>query len=716
MILHQKYLRLLWLLLVWIGISQFGYAQSTQEDAKPAVGLITRAYPDSIALRWAPNNAVAWKYTTKYGYTLQKFLVWKDGKVLDKAIRLDIPVQTFKPLPLAAWKKLVANPTIEKQAAIAAQALYGKTFSAETQTAKDRFTKIANTVREQNMRFTYALLAADQSFVVAKAMGLAWVDRNIRPNEKYLYKVVPKVPKAKYAIEGGFRYTGASDYQPLPAPVDLKAYFGNQAAVLRWNRSYHEHLFTSYFVERSADGKNFELASPLPVTNPVQNDPQRPNNQMFYNDSLPTNGQVYHYRVYGVTPFGEKSKPSKVVSGKGKSLETLMPVMDQPQVMPGGKVQLRWSFPKNKEMRIKGFWVERARKADGRYQAIHQSILVPNVRAYVDLGNGGASYYRIKVVDKAAKTSQTFPYLAQQPDSIPPVKPTQLMGKIDSNGVVRLSWQAVPDKDVKGYKVFRANFANAEYALVSRRIVSQTSFVDTVSLNTLTPTVHYKVMALDQYLNQSDMSDAYVVLRPDTIPPVQPAFQLVMSTDTAVVIKWIKSSSHDVRKHVLYRAKIGTNEWKQIALFEKNKPQNNEESANVYSDYTDKDIEANKVYQYTLVAVDAAGLESAPAKPVAGKIIDRGLKQPIRKINYEVNTQQQHIRLKWEYPLKNVSKILIYRAKEFEPLQLYSTVGGNTRTFKDTKIHPNVSYRYCLKAEFKGGGQSVFSKEIIVSQ
>lgn len=715
MILHKKNL-LAVIAFLWMSIFVTGHAQNVQE-AKPAIGLITRAYPDSIALRWAPNNAVAWKYTVKYGYTLQKFLVWKDGKVLDKAIRLDVPVPTLKPLPLAQWKALTEIPKIEKYAAIAAQALYGKTFSADAQKTADKFTKIANAVREQNMRFTYSLLAADQSFEVAKAMGLAWVDNNIRTNEKYLYKVIPNVPKAVYALEPGFRYTGASDHKALPAPVDLNAQFGNKAVILRWNRTFYEHLFTSYFVERSTDGKNFELVSDLPVTNPVQNAPELQTNQLFMNDSLAANNKEYYYRVYGVTPFGEKSPPSKVVSGKGKGTEVFMPVMDQPTILPDGKVQLRWDFPQEKQMHIKGFKVERATKADGMYKMVHPNLLAPNIRTWLDKANSGASYYRVKVIDNAGKTSTTYPYLAQQPDSIPPVKPAQIKGKIDSNGVVKLTWAPVPDKDVKGYKVFRANFANAEYSLVSKRITAKAAFVDTVSLNTLTPTIYYKVVALDQYLNQSDFSEAYVLQRPDTIPPVKPAFQLVMSTDTAVVLKWIKSSSVDVKKHVLYRARLGSDKWKQIALFEKKPPNKDdkEETASAYSDYTDKTIEVNEVYQYTMVAVDAAGLESAPAKPVAGKIINRGLKPAIKDITWQVNTQQQNVRLKWDYPQKNVSKILIYRAKEFEPLQLYSTIRGNAKAFKDTRVHPNVSYRYCLKAEFKGGGQSAFSKEIIVT-
>ena len=42
-------------------------------------------------------------------------------------------------------------------------------------------------------------------------------------------------------------------------------------------------------------------------------------------------------------------------------------------------------------------------------------------------------------------------------DTIPPSKPTNLVAKLDTNGRLVLQWKKNPERDVKGYLVFKAN-------------------------------------------------------------------------------------------------------------------------------------------------------------------------------------------------------------------------------------------------------------------
>ena len=87
----------------------------------------------------------------------------------------------------AEWRPLMER---NNYAAIGAQAIFGNSFDPETGT-EGEVVSLINRANEQENRFGFGLFAADHSFEAATAMGLAFVDRNVSPNETYLYRVFP---------------------------------------------------------------------------------------------------------------------------------------------------------------------------------------------------------------------------------------------------------------------------------------------------------------------------------------------------------------------------------------------------------------------------------------------------------------------------------------------------------------------------------------------
>ena len=167
--------------LVLLALTIFTFPSSGQDKMSNTqkVEVIARALPDQIKIRWAPSTPDAWMLANKYGYLIERVTVVRDNKVLTTPQVTKINTEPIMPLPLAQWEPIVKK---NKYGAIAAQAIFGKTFELKNNTTN--VIDIANKTRENESRFSFALFAAAQSFEVANASGLVLVDKRVNKNEK----------------------------------------------------------------------------------------------------------------------------------------------------------------------------------------------------------------------------------------------------------------------------------------------------------------------------------------------------------------------------------------------------------------------------------------------------------------------------------------------------------------------------------------------------
>jgi len=127
--------------------------------------------------------------------------------------------------------------------------------------------------------------------------------------------------------------------------------------------------------------------------------------------------------------------------------------------------------------------------------------------------------------------------LVQPVDSIPPTSPTNVVGQIDSLGLVTLKWAANTEKDMLGYRVYRGNNRKEEYSQITVSPHQDTVYYDSVGVKNLNSTVYYQIIAVDQRFNMSKPSEILAVKKPDYIPPTQPVF----SAYEVVIGKIVKS-------------------------------------------------------------------------------------------------------------------------------------------------------------------------------
>ena len=661
---------------------------SAQRKDTARIQVMARAQQHSVLLRWAVTKASAWKLCNQYGFELWRFTVLRDGKVLPKPESQLLNTQPIKPQPLLAWQEICKK---DNYAVIIAQAIYGKDFEVSGG-GNNGIAQLINQSQELDQRFALSLYAADNSFEAAKMAGWAYEDNTVKPNEKYLYRVRSLAPAGRMRIDSSGAFIGLADRKELPKPANIGAVFGDKNVILSWDYSLLKHYYNSWFIERSKDGVNYERASSLPVTN-FNGKEKKPSPRMYFIDSLQDNNTVYRYRVRGVSPFGEPGPPSDPVTGKGKHLLVYTPNIRSNAVNEKGVLELGWEFETAGNKLIKGFTLNQAEKADGPYKAVMSNI-TPDQRTLLYDHLEPSNYFTITAVALEGESSTSFPVLVQPVDSIPPAAPTGLTGTIDSNGVVKLSWAANTEKDILGYKVFRANMAGEEAASLVDSVWRRNTFRDSVGIQSLNSKVYYQVRALDKRYNQSDFSAVFELKKPDVIPPTSPVLTGYKVAKDIVYLSWIPSTDADVAQQLLYRKTVTAANTSWEAIQKLTPPVNN---------FADNTVTPGVTYAYLLLAKDSSGLESKPMQPLTVSVPYNPSKGMVRSFNAQVNRQERYIELFWKDDLADVVEYQLYKGEKGQPVTLWKVLKPGTNRIVDNQPRVNTEYQYSIRAVLNSG-------------
>jgi len=670
-------------LLVFLLLSLIkGYSQKIDEyktaEIKPEIKVIAKAQTNAVLLRWAVTRGDVWRKLNQYGYTIERYTLTQDNKTLSNPEKV-ILVQNLKPDPLNNWEKIVET---NDNGAIMAQSLYGETFSVE---GLNKIEQIVSISEENEQRFTYALFAADRDFEVAQKAGLGYIDNTVKSNEKYVYRIISNVPENEMVIPYGGVFIGLSDYETLPKPIDLTVHFENNKSILSWDFKSLASTYGSYFIERSLDKKKFERI----VNKPYTSMNLETSNTIFYIDSI-ANNINYSYRIQGIDLFGETGPYSEIISGKGKDELKVVPHLTIKEFPEDNTAKLTWEFPVENEKEISGFEINRS-DDDETYTTIIKNIS-PKNRSVEVRKLSPSNYFTISAIGKKGSKTTSQSMLVQPVDSIPPAKPLELKGIIDSTGVVKLNWLKNKEKDLLGYRIYRAYNAEEEYSQLTVSPYENNSYQDAVVVENLNSKVYYKIMAVDLHYNMSVFSDVLIIEKPDVIPPTSPVFKNYEVNDGKVYLEWANSSSTDAEKLLLYRKENNETDW-MLILEDIKKTENHTDS---------KVVEGNQ-YSYKMVAKDRHALQSAPS-PILNVIVPKASVLPAVKGLYaQVNLSEKNIKLTWSYEQKEADSFEIYRAEENQPLQLKKTQSVSIKFFVDENCTINTTYKYAVRPLFKDG-------------
>ncbi len=685
-------------------------------EYKARIKLITKAYGDSIVLRWAPSAGWAWSSLNAAGYRIERV----DLSEANHPVREILTAQPLKPLSLEQFKNSFERNN--QYAAIAAQCLYGKNFTTNLRKGQGG---IADQSSVSNNRYAFALQVADYDARVAGAEGLRYCDKKVRKNGVYIYRVFAasatrpgKVDTASVLVENGSRPTAAKPKLSALIP-------GDGISELHWGRAQAE-MYSGYIIERSPDGLHF---SPLTHTPFFASKPDSSllhkdttqarlfallQQQQVYVDSLPGNYTPYSYRIRGINAFAEWSDYSDTLTAMGRDLTPPVAVSQQnPQFIGGRRMRLQWK-KQVKEADLKGYYISRAKNINGPYYTLTDQLIGPSATDFTDTAafEHGQNFYVIVAVDTANNLGPSLPAMGLVPDVTPPASPLGLHGYIERNGLVHLSWKANEEEDIKGYKVYFANSAGQAFTQITLTPCSDTTFTDSITLKTLTKKIWYKIAAVDQNNNHSAFSAALLLKKPDLVPPVPPLAKKVFVDSAGVLISFIQSSSEDVVKYIVYRKK-DKEQWMPVREIRRDAGKNEFECR-------DSILQPFIRYQYCAEAVDEDSLHSGKSTTVI-VVVNTIPKLPaIGKFTAVYDAKNKMVRISWQYEEKGSFFFLLYKGLKDKPLLRFRSVNAEVSSYGDPVMsNGKDTYQYAIQAiSVNGRGQSPLSRpaEITITE
>ncbi|MDE6592071.1 MAG: PKD domain-containing protein [Oscillospiraceae bacterium] len=198
---------------------------------------------------------------------------------------------------------------------------------------------------------------------------------------------------------------------------------------------------------------------------------------------------------------------------------------------------------------------------------------------YVDNGLKSHSAYEYYVVacDTSGNLSEWSNILEAETDvdAFAPTQPANLAAKVQSEGVIRLSWTASSDNGtVVKYNVYR------DGTLIGSS--NGTAFTDSTAFGGY---YEYYVEAVD---NEGNVSRASASVFIDNLAPTAPVLKLNSVTDEYISLSWESSDNVGVEKYDLYRNGIKVSTLNSAM-------------------YIDNNIKIDTNYTYYVKAYDAAG-------------------------------------------------------------------------------------------------------------
>ena len=693
-----------------------------------AIEVLARAYGDSIALRWAPSEYVPWKYLNGYGYDIFRGCVSDDNWSIDSIAYV------------RAWNRykfqevFAANDTL---AGGAVECIFGEgTTLTNTNRHPGSAGSVLEVYEEQQNVFGFAMFIAEARPDLAKAMGLMYVDRDVKPGKDYLYFIKPHMADSVLRVGSGSVRVANTPYKADACTLEMTDSLTSVNSVsLTWPFS----TYSAFNIERRRQGEStWTVINTKPYISMSMDflDPEPAS--IFVDEDLQPG--TYYYRLRGLDSFGNWSAPSPehevvmpdlipptppvikhITIDRGEGVMSAAIDFHKDQVEPDlvGYIpfyQFNVANEEGEEQDISTQTPDSVDISQGWVPLLKDRLVAPRDSSVtVDISGLSSGMVTIAAVDTAMNMTYAMPMPIRIVDLVPPEAPSNLRTHVSVEGVVTLLWSPSPSLDTHFYEVFLANDTTHQFMLAAgNQILRDTVWRDTLSMQVNQAYKYYKVRAVDFSGNSSEFSPIHQCVRPNFNAPSECWSDSIWQDDDHVYTRWHLSPEKDVADYHLYRRL--TNE-KQCTLVQ------GWERKDIVGDVlvaTDSPApQKSQRYYYAMTASNLTGVSTGLSQAIC--ILHRGqLIIPIDiKLEGGWRSEDGKTVLAWsipeELPVVAPFHFVIERQLEGEDFfRPYRSADYDNRTYTDQRLKEGQSTKYRIKMLYEDGRSSTWSNEVSI--
>ena len=688
-----------------------------QKDFAANINVLVRTYGDSVVLRWAADDYVAWRYLNRVGVNISR---------VDEETRMTETLVTgLKPATLEEFRSHYAES--DSLAALVMGALYDENMG-KNEVTKDEpgsMGALYENSQSQQLRYGLGLLASEWRQDLATRMAVRFTDRTAKRGRSYTYFISPAVidTTGKVIIRAGMKDSVKNErFKPEPFDVTLTDSISYPNGIhLRWT----DRLYSSYEIERRVQGtREWKRLNKLPyvIMNIV------PGADCIYGDNVDEPG-TYEYRVMAHDPFGELTEPSPV---HAVTISDMRPPV--PPRLTWIEIDRRNDDDPSKEIFATIHFSKDTMEADyvgavpvyyheriteGKWRPLVDKPLAPtDTVVTVDVTNLQTGQLAIAAYDTAHNVSYSIPQILRVSDMKAPEAPKGLKAECrlepkDSldlpPGLITLTWQPVENDDIDYYEVVFANDTTHTFMARKGGIVAgrDTVFVDTVAVDVNQKYIYYKVRAIDYSTNIGEFSDILQVVRPSAVPPTVAHIDSTNVSGSGIFIRWIAGSDAQMAYHNVYRRLMSDKEWTVLRRCDA-------DSVKAHNNYIDlfdvPKVNSREEYVYAIESFNYSGISSGLSLQYITRFTgDAVFDTPITL--YGGYEEDKHMtRLAWEVNQLPEGKdwyFCVWRqGPDDERFQFLLSAEPGERDFTDYLLRPGQTAHYYVQIQMEDGRES----------
>ncbi|MFN0048332.1 MAG: hypothetical protein ACKVOU_04340 [Cytophagales bacterium] len=515
----------------------------------------------------------------------------------------------------------------------------------------------SETINKQGLGKAMVKLRAVQNFDFAYAIGNGFIDSAAVKGESYQY-ILRRINTGTDVLMATSSTIKVEDWKPLPEPQDIKFDKKREGVKFSWLHLPQSFLGVDVF-RKAANSKDFKKLNDVAIYPQMGENGKYP--KYYYTDVSASNDTVYQYKFVAVDYFGQASLFSPEITVGKKDFEPPFPPDSVQLDVDTLRIKLKWKAPNSPD--LSGYHVYRSLKYDKGFEKVTSKTISKKTTNFIDVVPKINEYfYQIASVDSSGNEGFSQAIMADVRDVVAPETPKDFIVALE-NGKIILTWSASPDKDLKGYFVYKAPAGATDFVILNGKPFKETRFEIAYSKASKTKFV-YRILAIDSNFNRSRFTPLLTLQLPDIQAPAQPFIKSIQVKNDFPEIIWMPNVDNDLKSYALIRMKYGKDTTKTVVKSDIGKTD---------TIYTDKTAETNEYYKYSLFAADSTGNISVSSTPYTFKNVNTNTILKVKKLAAKFDKKATEVKLNWTLETdKNFFGLVVFRSFDGEDMQQFS--------------------------------------------